>query len=303
MLLFSLLSLLYLLLFIFFETTEKSASGGGPSKPAPPPKPMALVPGQYRGHADGSSSLGALNLTHEMFTQLRQLRSKTKDLRLECRSLRRLAHNQSQTARETLRDTCSKIKTSLSFLNTNDAIEKRLRMDRLRLSRDEDCYRVDVHRLDKDLNDLESQVEELRSNVINRRCRVNMTDVEGMALVLSRASKTVADLKVRYPHLQDSLRNVMKQEMEVVVREEKYVSPCLPLPIVSFLSLPSCPLSLPFQRFLKEEPDKLEIALRRCKKLTGTLVTLKRYVYFISSPAFCTFRSAPPPLPLFGREV
>lgn len=31
-------------------------------------------------------------------------------------------------------------------------------------------------------------------------------------------------------------------------------------------------------RFLKEEPERLESALRRCKKLTGTLVTLKRYV-------------------------
>lgn len=32
------------------------------------------------------------------------------------------------------------------------------------------------------------------------------------------------------------------------------------------------------EQFLKEEPDRLESALRRCKKLTGTLVTLKRQV-------------------------
>lgn len=32
------------------------------------------------------------------------------------------------------------------------------------------------------------------------------------------------------------------------------------------------------EKFLKEEPERLESALRRCKKLTGTLVTLKRYV-------------------------
>ena len=31
------------------------------------------------------------------------------------------------------------------------------------------------------------------------------------------------------------------------------------------------------EKFLKEEPERLESALRRCKKLTGTLVTLKRY--------------------------
>lgn len=30
------------------------------------------------------------------------------------------------------------------------------------------------------------------------------------------------------------------------------------------------------EKFLSDEPDRLESALRRCKKLTGTLVTLKR---------------------------
>lgn len=52
--------------------------------------------------------------------------------------------------------------------------------------------------------------------------------------------------------LQNALRNVLSTEMEKVVREEK---------------------------FLKDEPDRLESALRRCKKLTGTLVTLKRYTF------------------------
>lgn len=31
------------------------------------------------------------------------------------------------------------------------------------------------------------------------------------------------------------------------------------------------------EKMLEEEPERLELALRRCKKLTGTLVTLKRY--------------------------
>lgn len=62
-------------------------------------------------------------------------------------------------------------------------------------------------------------------------------------------SKTVAELKMRFPSLQQNLRNILSNEMEKVCREET---------------------------FLKDEPDRLEVALRRCKKLTGTLVTLKR---------------------------
>jgi len=56
---------------------------------------------------------------------------------------------------------------------------------------------------------------------------------------------------MKFPGLQQGLRNVLSNEMEKVVREEK---------------------------FLKDEPDRLESALRRCKKLTGTLVTIKRFL-------------------------
>lgn len=53
----------------------------------------------------------------------------------------------------------------------------------------------------------------------------------------------------RFPGLQDGMKSFLSTEMDRMVREEK---------------------------FLKEEPERLESALRRCKKLTGTLVTLKR---------------------------
>ena len=32
-------------------------------------------------------------------------------------------------------------------------------------------------------------------------------------------------------------------------------------------------------RFIKDEPQLIEAGLRRCKNLTGTLYTLKRFVY------------------------
>lgn len=76
---------------------------------------------------------------------------------------------------------------------------------------------------------------------------------------MSFFSKTVADLKVRFPSLQEGMKGLLSSEMEKVVREEK---------------------------FLKEEPERLESALKRCKKLTGTLVTLKRYG-FLSSKRYC----------------
>ena len=171
---------------------------------------------------DGASAPApALLLTPQVVSQLRCLRSHARGLREELHGLRRLTSQQSASAKQVLQETCDSITASLAFLRSGDATERKLRVERMRLSRDEDSYRQDVRRLEKDLTNLETQVEELRSHVINRRCKVNMSDVESMAHILSRASKVVADLKQRYPRLQDSLRTVMQQEMEVVVREEK----------------------------------------------------------------------------------
>jgi hypothetical protein len=193
-------------------------NNGSRSKPTPPPKPFPYGMSRITTTtADGAS----LHMTMDLVHQLRSLRSKTRGLRDEFTSLRKMAIMQSNSTRDVMRETCDTIRTSLSFLDSNDPMEQKLRLDRLRLSRDEESYRHDVRKLEKDLTNLETQVEELRSNVITRRCKVNMTDVESMAHTLSRASKVVADLKLRYPHLQDTLKTVMQQEMEIVVREEK----------------------------------------------------------------------------------
>ncbi|XP_043463341.1 uncharacterized protein LOC122499218 isoform X4 [Leptopilina heterotoma] len=208
-------------------------------KPTPPPKPVALTTGQY--------VYGDLTLAPEMYNQLRVLQKKAKDLNQEKRSLRRMAQSQSHTVRESIRDAYITIRAMLMSLG--ESAWAAGDTEKLRLSREEDLYKQEMLWLEKDLTGLESTVEELRGNVINRKTRVNMSDVENMALILNKASKTVADLKVRFPSLQEGMKGLLSSEMEKVIREEK---------------------------FLKEEPDRLESVLKRCKKLTGTLVTLKR---------------------------
>ncbi|XP_015586486.1 uncharacterized protein LOC107263617 isoform X5 [Cephus cinctus] len=208
-------------------------------KPTPPPKPAALAADQYV-YRD-------LALTPEMYNQLRGLQKKAKDLRQEVRNLRRMSQAQAHTVRETIRDTFITIRAML--LSGGDVVWASGDTEKIRLSREEDLYKQEMIRLEKDLTELESTVEELRGNVINHKTRVNTSDVENMALILSKSSKTVADLKVRFPSLQEGMKGLLSSEMEKVVREEK---------------------------FLKEEPERLESALKRCKKLASTLVTLKR---------------------------
>ncbi|XP_053595110.1 coiled-coil domain-containing protein AGAP005037 isoform X2 [Microplitis demolitor] len=216
-----------------------SSQDKGRNKPSLPPKPMALTTGTYV-YRD-------LALTPEMYNQLRGLQKKAKDLRHEVRNLRRMSQAQAHTVRETIKDTFITIRTMI--LSGEDATWATGDTENIKLKREEDLYKQEMVRLENDLTELESTVEDLRGNVINRKTRVNMCDVENMALILSKSSKTVADLKTRFPSLQENLKGLLSSEMEKIVHEEK---------------------------FLKEEPERLEFALRRCKKLTGTLVTLKR---------------------------
>ncbi|XP_073977154.1 coiled-coil domain-containing protein AGAP005037 isoform X27 [Rhodnius prolixus] len=224
---------------------HRSASDRDRHKPTPPPKPVSLSPGQY----ESRNVYRDLQLTAEMYNHLRGLQKKAKDLKQEVRNLRRMSQTQAHTVRESIRDVFLKIRSVLVAAGGEGLWSPGGDETRLRVNREGDLYRQQMIRLEADLTELEGTVEELRGNVINRKTRVNMSDVESMAMVLNKSSKTVAELKLRFPSLQDAIKNLIAQEMEKVVSEEK---------------------------FLKEEPERLESALRRCKKLTGTLVTLKR---------------------------
>ncbi|XP_024083455.1 coiled-coil domain-containing protein CG32809 isoform X3 [Cimex lectularius] len=246
-------------------------------KPTPPPKPVSLSPGQY----ESRNVYRDLQLTAEMYNHLRGLQRKAKDLRQEVRNLRRMSQTQAHTVRETIRDAFLKIRSVLVSAGGEGLWSPAGDETRLRVNREGDLYRQQMIRLESDLTELEGTVEELRGNVINRKTRVNMSDVEAMALVLSKSSKTVAELKLRFPSLQDAIKSLISQEMEKVVSEEK---------------------------FLKEEPERLESALRRCKKLTGTLVTLKRLAS-VQEQRLPDTRLSPPPdemppvTPTSGKET
>ncbi|XP_068621324.1 coiled-coil domain-containing protein AGAP005037 isoform X4 [Battus philenor] len=207
-------------------------------KPAPPPKPAGLV-GQQLPLAPQRTY--TLNVGPDFFNQLRVLQKQSHDLRIETRNLRRSTLSQAIQMRQLMAETIVKIGALAASFCEHDPDSQ--------LTREEEIYRQDMLLLENDLYELEATVERLRGQAANRETRVNMADIERIAMVLSKSSKTVADWKLKFPILQDTMKVKLASEMEKVVRKEK---------------------------MLEDEPERLELALRRCKKLTGTLVTLKR---------------------------
>ncbi|XP_026677986.1 uncharacterized protein LOC113466621 [Diaphorina citri] len=91
-----------------------------------------------------------LQLTPEMYNQLRGLQKKAKDLRQDMRNLRRMSQAQAHSTRESIKDTFIKIRAIL--VSGNDG----LRLfsgdaDCMRINREEDLYKQEMLRLESDL--------------------------------------------------------------------------------------------------------------------------------------------------------
>ena len=109
------------------------------------------------------------------------------------------------------------------------------------------------------ISQLEAKVEEMRSGVINKKNKIGLADVENMALILSKSTKTVTQLKQVFPSLETNLRgSAAFQSGTSTSSKGKPASVLLT------------------EEFLRRTPERLENVWKRCKKLTGTLVTLKR---------------------------
>jgi acetolactate synthase regulatory subunit len=158
----------------------------------------------------------------EMQHNLTALHGRARELKEECRSIRSLQLNFQQSIKDELNAAYRRIQEVLP--GVPGANDLPVRAQRFEVNDQLLNYKMNTQKADQDLKDLEISVEELRGDVLNKRCRVNMSEVEMMALALSNVSKALSDLKAKFPLLQDGMKTVMSGEMECVVTEEKLAS-------------------------------------------------------------------------------
>ena len=70
-------------------------------------------------------------------------------------------------------------------------------------------------------SELEACVSELRSDVVSKRCHVNLAEVEALALNLSKATRCAADIKAKFPRLVKELETVSEGEMDSVIKQQE----------------------------------------------------------------------------------
>uniref|UniRef100_A0A915IZV8 Uncharacterized protein n=1 Tax=Romanomermis culicivorax TaxID=13658 RepID=A0A915IZV8_ROMCU len=195
-------------------------------------------------------SSGTYSNPEVMQSHLKILKRRTHDIQTEVKSLKRVVQNNSQTTREVLKDAFDRIKQHLRMFA--DHAKYQNQKDRSStaifgvLKADQEKHAAAIQQLERELSQFEKKVDETRDNVVSGNKRLKIDEVEEFTETLTNIIRSAAN---KFANLHEKLKEAMNEEMEKFVREEK---------------------------IFKEEPSKLDNALRRCKKLTGTIITMKK---------------------------
>ncbi|CAF0863809.1 unnamed protein product [Adineta ricciae] len=175
--------------------------------------------------------------------QLHELKMKMHTLRNDLVSIRRLQQSLKENFKVQLHDANKKIENHIHQLHQTETRSAHCRS----VENELDLYMINSTKIDRDLEDLEASVEELQNDVKSKQCYVTMNDVESFALVLSTISRSLVDLKASFPVLREKICSLGPQS---TLNED--------------------------QKFLHEEPERLDYTIKKCKRLTTMLYQLKR---------------------------
>ncbi|XP_062983690.1 sickle tail protein homolog isoform X2 [Elgaria multicarinata webbii] len=180
-----------------------------------------------------------------MQVSLFDIKRNVSDLRLQLRQMRQLQLQNQETLRAMVKK--AELEINDKVIERAKRLEDPVQRQRHLVEQERQKYLHEAERIVKSLCELESFVEDLKKESRAANRIVTLKDVEDGAFLLRQVGEAVATLKGEFPTLQNKMRAILRIEVEAV-------------------------------RFLKEEPHKLDILLKRVRSMTDTLTTLRRHV-------------------------
>ncbi|KAG8138980.1 hypothetical protein E2320_001773, partial [Naja naja] len=165
------------------------------------------------------------------------------DLRLQLLQIRQLQLQNQETLKAMMRN--AELEINHKVLERAKRLEDPMQRHRHLVEQERQKYLLETERIIKSLCELERFVEDLKKESLTSNRTVTLKDVEDGAFLLRQVGEAVATLKGEFPTLQNKMRAILRIEVEAV-------------------------------RFLKEEPHKLDLLLKRVRSMTEILTTLRR---------------------------
>ncbi|XP_009188727.3 SRC kinase signaling inhibitor 1 isoform X11 [Papio anubis] len=181
----------------------------------------------------------------QMQLHLRGLQNSASDLRGQLQQLRKLQLQNQESMRALLKRTEAELSMRVSEAARRQ--EDPLQRQRTLVEEERLRYLNDEELITQQLNDLEKSVEKIQRDVSHNHRLVPGPELEEKALLLKQLGETLTELKAHFPGLQSKMRVVLRVEVEAV-------------------------------KFLKEEPQRLDGLLKRCRGVTDTLAQIRRQV-------------------------
>ncbi|KRX13003.1 Coiled-coil domain-containing protein [Trichinella nelsoni] len=226
--------------------------------------------------SEGGSSSNNLEKSKAYLTcnrkqMLKSAHQNVQKLQREIRELKKMAETNNTYAKNLVRDMSERIKKHIQVFAEEARKQRAVQQSALLTERN--WADQEERRFQETRKNLEEDIDKLQEQVVTGRRKLKMSDVEYFTETLMQISRTAATLKSDFPVLEDRLKWLMSSEMEKVVREAKYE-------LINYLIFDDG-MNL---RFLEEEPFRINAALKRCKKLTNTILTMKRLAQVQDSP-------------------
>uniref|UniRef100_A0A7M5WRC5 Actin interacting protein 3-like C-terminal domain-containing protein n=2 Tax=Clytia hemisphaerica TaxID=252671 RepID=A0A7M5WRC5_9CNID len=124
-----------------------------------------------------------------------------------------------------------------------------VREQRHRLTNDQGDYNKKTSSTEYRLQTLEGVMENVRLEVVNKKRVDDPNKLLEFEEEIINITRSLTDVRNKYLGISDTMKRVMHLETEIILKEET---------------------------FLKEEPEKLDTLIERCKTLSGTLQTLQK---------------------------
>ncbi|KAL5261583.1 hypothetical protein ACHWQZ_G007327 [Mnemiopsis leidyi] len=188
--------------------------------------------------ADPKNSLSHLH------TIIRTLYQNLKDTKSELMLLKRRELESRAEMDAMVRTTAEEITRHIEA-----AMPKGIRGERIEADKVEADYRQISEETYANIKDLERTVEVLKSDVVKRKVRLDPVQLESMEKELQSYTEKVSHMNSTFDTLKESLKKVMKEELEIIVNEEQ---------------------------FLEDEEPMLEDATVKCEELERVVETLKK---------------------------
>ncbi|KAM9006218.1 SRC kinase signaling inhibitor 1 isoform 8-T8 [Sarcophilus harrisii] len=221
--------------------TPSAPCGLGGRSSSAPPVPAPPPPSASSTPAGPPTAVTRLH----MQLHLHDLQHNASDLRNQLQQLRKMQLQNQESVRTLLKRTEAELS-----LRVSEAVRKQedpLQRQRSLVEEERLHYLSEEELVTQQLNDLEKSVEKIQKDVSHNHRLVLGPELEEKALVLKQLGETLTELKSQFPGLQSKMRVVLRVEVEAV-------------------------------KFLKEEPQRLDGLLKRCRGVTDTLAQIRRQV-------------------------